>query len=483
MKVADRHLAVDERKAFSASERETFLAAIGRHRRASWRVTAACAVAVVMLTLVVATLMSPLLYALIGLGFDLVNLVTPTPDLLGSFGRQIDALLSSKNVSAVTIVHIGVVASLPGLALMGVIAYALRRVWRISPLFNVGDVTGRPPDRTLLAEERLANIVEEMAIAAGIPVPRVIIVPGGINAAACGRDQDHVTLLVGDALADCLNREQIEGMIAHLVGSIVNGDMTIGLRVTTTLSLFGLLARVGSSFNDRRGIWHTLKLCRVFIAPTSERTVAFLTALMDPFGDAAPVDPAAGPKASGGNNSLTWREWLVMPLMGPVLLTGFLTGLVSQFFLEPLVACAWRQRKYMADATAVQLTRDPDALAGALAAIVQSPTAITAWTAHLAVAADRSGVSGPFGRSMVPIFPSVEKRVAALNRMGAHVSLKAKSPMPWPLVLVFGLAMTVIAALMAFVVYLLVMVSTAISGLFTLFPAAILHFLLRWAAR
>ena len=318
-------------------------------------------------------------------------------------GPFIDPLFSSNTVSAAILVRVGVMAALPGLALMGAAAHALRRVWTTSPLFDAGDLPGRPPDRRVLAEERLANVVEEMAIAAGIPAPRVVIVPGGVNAAACGRDQAHVTLVVGEALPASLDREQIEGMIAHLVASIADGDMTIGLRVTTTLALFGLVARVGASFNDRREFRQTAKLWRVFVAPTSTNTAALLGALADPFKDTAPADPAARPTAK--DSGLTWREWLLMPLMGPVLLTGFLSGLVSEFLLEPLVSLAWRQRKYMADATAVRLTRDPDGLAGALAMIADRPKGIQPWTAHLAVAAGPRGQDGPFGQAIVPIFP------------------------------------------------------------------------------
>jgi hypothetical protein len=81
----------------------------------------------------------------------------------------------------------------------------------------------------VLDEERLSNIVEEMSLVAGIAVPRIVIVPGGVNAAACGRDAEHVTLIVGRALAAALAREQLEGLIAHLIASVADGDM---MRIT-----------------------------------------------------------------------------------------------------------------------------------------------------------------------------------------------------------------------------------------------------------
>src|SRR5690242_9293989 len=229
---------------FSPADRELFEAAIVRHRRASWRVTVACAAAVAAVVLVVSILMAPLLYCLIALVADVVNLMTPVPDVMGSLGRQVDHVVNARTMSAAALARLGATAALPGLALMLAATWGLDRVWAKSPLFDAGDIPGRPPDRSDFAEQRLANVVEEMAIAAGVPPPRLVIVPGGVNAAACGRDESHVTLLAGEAFASSVEREQLEGMVAHLIGSIADGDMTIGLRVTTTLALFGLMARL-----------------------------------------------------------------------------------------------------------------------------------------------------------------------------------------------------------------------------------------------
>jgi Zn-dependent protease with chaperone function len=477
--MTDQGLAAARWTALSAAERETFFAAIARHRRASWRVTAACAVAVAALAATVAILMAPLLYCLLALALDLVNFVTPTPDLMVWMGRMLDPLFSSPRMPVALAVRDGALAAVPGVILMALATLGLRRIWRRSPLFDAGDVPGRPPDRSHLAEQRLANVVEEMAIAAGIPPPRVIIVPGGANAAACGRDERHVTILAGETLVGAVDREELEGLVAHLIGSIADGDMTIGLRVTTTLALFGLVSRIGGSLTDRHALRWSVELWRLVVAPTSRRTAEFLGSLADPFRkDPAEERPST---PSGANGSLTWREWLLMPLIGPVGLAGFLSGMLTGFLLDPLIALAWRQRKYMADATAVQLTRDPDGLARALKDVADHPQGIAPWTAHLAVAGGR-GALGPFGLALVPIFPSEGRRVAALVRMGAHVALEPRSRVPWWLMLVFVLFLSILASLMGVVVYLLVIVSTALSGLFTVVPAGLLHLLLRWLA-
>ena len=118
MTVADQALAGERWKALSPDERESFFSAIARHRRASWRVTAACGVAVGLLALVVAILMSPLLYCLIGLAFDAANLWRPAPDLLGWLGHQLDAVFSAKSVAPAALIQVGILVSLPGIALM-----------------------------------------------------------------------------------------------------------------------------------------------------------------------------------------------------------------------------------------------------------------------------------------------------------------------------------------------------------------------------
>jgi hypothetical protein len=83
----------------------------------------------------------------------------------------------------------------------------------------------------------------------------------------------------------------------------------------------------------------------------------------------------------------------------------------------------------------------------------------------------------------VPLVPSLAWREAALVRMGAHADLELRPRVPLALAIVGIALLVVLGAMMAVVVYLLAIVSTAFSGLFTLAPAAVLHVLLRWLAR
>src|SRR5688572_981397 len=101
---------------WSPEERESFFAAIARHRRAAWQVSAVAAVGIAILAFVVATLTSPLFYALIGLLLDVINLVVPAPDLLGQVMETLSYISDHiETQPASSWLYLAVVAALPGL--------------------------------------------------------------------------------------------------------------------------------------------------------------------------------------------------------------------------------------------------------------------------------------------------------------------------------------------------------------------------------
>jgi hypothetical protein len=158
-------------------------------------------------------------------------------------------------------------------------------------------------------------------------------------------------------------------------------------------------------------------------------------------------------------------------------MSGFFAGFVSLFVLRPLVGLTWRKRKYMADAVAVRLTRDPDALASALGRM-GSGEPFAPWMAHLSVVSGHTR-GGLFGGSIVPMFPSLERRLRALQKMGANVMTSARRPLDWR-VFAFGIPLgTLLIVLVAVLIVLLSYVSIPLSALFTGIPFALLHLLLR----
>jgi Zn-dependent protease with chaperone function len=368
---------------------------------------------------------------------------------------------------------------------MAVLLKVLARVLRAAAVFGAGELPARTPNAATLDEQRMANVIEEMAIAASLSPPRVLITDrAALNAVVIGRDETHATIIVSTALLSALDREQMQGVAAHLIASIANGDMTIGMRAALTLTLFGTIARFSSLLSDDAA-WSKLKrMARVLLYPTGRAAQELTGDLADPFepDEDEKLARAASRKSDPQRTAKPgWRTLVWAPLVGPVLIAGFLGGLVSSMVLTPLLALAWRQRKYMADAIAVRLTRDPDALAGALTRM-GGGVAFAPWAAHLCVV-ESHGSGTTLGNSFVPMIPGNEPRLRALEKMGAHLSAEARRRMPRALVLIFALLGTLMGVLLAVVIVLLVWLSTALSMLMTGLPVAVLHQLLRLLGR
>jgi Zn-dependent protease with chaperone function len=469
--------------AWSGTDRESFLAAVARHRRAAWRVTLASAVADVLFALVVAILMSPLFYAVIALAFDVVNLMHPAPNIVTLIGQVLRPVFhhGEQGVPVGTWIRVAFLAALPGLIWMALLLPMLRRVVRLASMFSGGELPAREPNPQVLAEQRFANVVQEMALAANLPAPRVLVADDPrLNAAAFGRDDHHATVMISQGLLERLDRNQLQGVAAHLVGSIANGDMAIGLRAATTLSLFAFLARFSGILSEPERARMILRTCVAMLHPTSARArqlTAELMALSQENKTESRDRVSAPPTAGEARN---WRDWVWLPLAGPVVITGFLSSIVQMLILSPLVALAWRQRKYMADATAVRLTRDPDTLAGALQVLdhADSGAAFASWAAHLAVVAGGAKRS-LMGGSLVPMQPSVGRRLSALQRMGAHTHYTAQHLPLW-LWLILAPLGALLGGLMGVAAFLLAYVSLPLSALFLGIPFAVLHALLRW---
>jgi Zn-dependent protease with chaperone function len=471
--------------AWSSAERDSFFAAVARHRRASWRVTLAAAIADALLAFVVALLMSPIFYAAIALALDLVNLVHHTPNFVTTIARALQPILHpvGGHIPLAAWLYVAMLAALPGLVWMALVLVMLHRALRLSGMFNAGEFAARAPNPQILSEQRFGNVIEEMALAATVPPPRVLIAEGPqLNAAVFGSDDRHATVLVSQGLLAQLNRDQLQGVAAQLVGSIADGDMAIGLRAATTLSLFAFIARFAGIFGDQSRARSLARLCLAMLRPSATNARNLAKELTDPFRSTDEADGAPEHRPRAPSSGRTWRDWVWLPLMGPIVMTGFFAGLVNMFFLSSLVAVAWRQRKYMADATAVRLTRDPDTLAGALRTLesADSRAPFAAWAAHFSVVAPgRSHESGFLGGSVVPLCPSVTRRLRALRKMGAHVN-PASQRIPAVALLIIVPLCVLLGGLMALAAGLMAYVSIPLSALFLGVPFAIIHALLRW---
>ncbi len=466
---------------FTHEERESFFASIARHRRGAtylgWLANA-CAL---VLALVVAVLMAPLCYAILGLALDLVNLAIPVPDLIG---RVTDAM--SGVIDAPEAIRPGrwmellLLAALPGGCLMLLMLRTLGRLMREAMTNDASIFGARPPNPAVLAEQRFANTVAEMAIAASVVAPRVWVTEtDAVNAAAYGADDAHANVVVSTGLLAGASRAELQGVAAHLVGSIANGDLGVGARMASLLGMFGLIARLSQSLSDRGAARRLGHLLLRSLRPGASAADAHLAMVLT-----NPFDPATqtghDPPADTGRIPLRTLAW--MPVAGPLVISGFFGGMLCSFLLGPLLSLGWRRRKYMADAIAVQLTRDPDTLGSALEKIRGATVdgAFGAWIAHLSVVpSPLIGARSILGGSSVPMSPSLDRRLKALGLMGAHVAPRAgRVPPLWAWVLLAPV-IALLAGLMSAVVFGLLYVSVALSGLFTWLPAVIVHALLR----
>src|ERR1017187_4673647 len=168
-------------------------------------------------------------------------------------------------------------------------------------------------------ERKLLNVVEEMAIASGVPVPQVYVLDEerAINAFAAGHTTSDAAIGVTRGCIQLLSRDQLQGVIGHEFSHILNGDMRLNLRLIGII--FGLLciATIG----------------RILLRARS----------------------------SG-------RDKNPLPLVGLALM---LLGFIGVFFGRLIQAAVSRQREFLADASSVQFTRNPGGLSGALQKIGQ----------------------------------------------------------------------------------------------------------------
>jgi Zn-dependent protease with chaperone function len=166
---------------------------------------------------------------------------------------------------------------------------------------------------------QLRNVVEEISLASGVPVPEIYVLEqeSGINAFAAGYTPSDAAVAVTRGALENLNRNELQGVIAHEFSHILNGDMRLNIRLMGALFGILLLALIG-----RRVLIHSH-----FARSSRDRNGAAV--VMVAFG-----------------------------LMA--------VGYIGLFFGRWIKAAVSRQREYLADASAVQFTRDPDSIGGAL---------------------------------------------------------------------------------------------------------------------
>ena len=231
---------------------------------------------------------------------------------------------------------------------------------------------GRPvePGTRDPAERRFLNVVEEMSIASGVPLPGVFVLDEemGINAFAAGHSTDDYAVAVSRGCLEQLSRDELQGVVAHEFSHILNGDMVRNIRLTGWLY----------------GIMGLALLGRVLFE----------------------IAARSGRSRSKDSNQITAAIFIFG--LGLVII-----GWIGQFFARAIQAAISRQREFLADASAVQFTRNPDGIGGAL-------KKIAGYTVGSAIAHPRtSAVSHMFFASALNSFfathPPLEERIRLLD--------------------------------------------------------------------
>lgn len=237
-----------------------------------------------------------------------------------------------------------------------------------------------PGTRDLL-ERRLINVVEEMSLASGTPVPRVYIMDeeAGINAFAAGHSVNDAVIAVTRGTLTRLSRDELQGVVAHEFSHILNGDMRLNIRLISVLFGLMMLAMAGRFM----------------------------------------MEVARGGRDSKGAGAVV--------MLGIAL---WIIGYIGVFFGRLIKAGVSRSREYLADASAVQFTRNPDGIGGALRKIswlsatpeflpvggtaIQHPHAET--LSHLFLGAARSN----FASGMMATHPPLDDRIERIYGRKMH---------------------------------------------------------------
>jgi Zn-dependent protease with chaperone function len=224
-----------------------------------------------------------------------------------------------------------------------------------------------PGTTTDARQKLLLNVVEEMALAAGVPVPPVYVLEEpGINAFAAGYAPGDAVVAVSQGCLNYLTRDELQGVVAHEFSHILNGDMRLNIRLIGLI--FGIMA---------------LSIIGRMLMLTSRG------------------------RSSGRGGGVVWLG-----------LGVFVLGLVGAFFGRLIMAAVSRQREYLADASAIQFTRNPNGIGGALKKIggladgsrIGNPQAAEAGHMFFANAFAGAGLAG-----LLATHPPLIKRIRRLD--------------------------------------------------------------------
>jgi Zn-dependent protease with chaperone function len=424
-------------------DRVHFLDEQRRYRKASRRFSLLAFVAVLITGIPACVVVTPLVFTIVLLIGHIVNAVAPETwtwlregaRVIPHAADAIDAAGGRAAQVARAVLAIAVLV-LPGAGAIFVLWVINRRLLRHVAVGHELERTGtRPPNERDLEERQLRNVVEEMAIAAGLAPPRLLIIDSdAVNAAAVGVGLDDATVLATRGLLDKLDRDETQAVVGHVIGSIGNGDLRIASIIFSIYQTWGALALLMNapfSAASRRTTWKAFRAAFRGQGRTVDRWEAEFVSEAFLRGSMEFEDNEVGQRMASTRHGVAGK-WdaavalLSLPSTLGAYVVRFAVFVSSMVLIGPIVAFMWRTRRHLADAMVVQLTRNPDALARALrdfgtvtSVVPQAEAASLLFFTWPTSAAAKDAVVGQFPR-MHPKLPQRERRLLALGADPAH---------------------------------------------------------------
>lgn len=239
------------------------------------------------------------------------------------------------------------------------------------------------------AEQRLINVVEEMSIASGVPVPEIYVLEDlAINAFAAGHGPGDTAIGVTRGCIEQLSRDELQGVIGHEFSHILHGDMRLNIRLIGLLNGILFLALIGG-FLIRMGIY--------------------------------------SPRSSDSDGRSKVAGFAIFVGGGLAL---YLVGWIGVFFGKLIKAAVCRQREFLADASSVQYTRNPEGLAGALAKIAKFSSKLESPRAEEASHMFFGNGLGDSWLALLATHPPIEERIQEIAPGFDIAAAKARAPIP-----------------------------------------------------
>lgn len=343
----------------------------------------------------------------------------------------------------------------PRLVLGVSIAFALlgwlgcRRLWveaGSGPLLE--QLGARPADAADDEERQLRNVVEEMAVAAGVPAPRTMVVGADVANAALfvggGTDEPDSIVVVSRGLLERLDRDETQGVAAHLVASAANGDARLLGSLTSMFYILRLLQVVVLlPFMDApRRILRSFAAAQSAIARRSPDRGAAAAAAVRLLMEEELLERITSSSRSADDidhrrfNRLGSYLVRVVPPMISLILMLQLAVTFMELVAGVPAALVWRRRRLLADATAVQLTRHPNGLGRALVHLSTSSAIFPGAhaVAHMFIVGDRGDGTSASAQAasfeerhgiLLGMHPPLKRRLRLLQQMGAdHITTR-----------------------------------------------------------